>query len=597
MRKLEIKISKGQMLCDIMDSIKSNTIIEKTLCGIGATTLELKSERNSIIVEPNIPVITGKMQYYPTICGVYDGVTTKDITEYIKNQSGFKKIMTTPEGFIKIKSACRRLKINMWKEYFLLFDECEKLVQDIDYRKNISLPLKDFFKFDSKAIVSATPIIPSDPRFKEQDFIHIKVQPNYNYRSKLLLYQTNSPILLACFAIQQVLKKQKTVCVFFNTVKGISNIIEKLNIMGQSNIYCGKESAAELSKEGLTNVFSEIITDKNGFAQLNKCNFFTSRFYSAVDINLQYMPVVIIVSDAYSYPFTMVDPKTESIQIFGRFRNGVAKRVHITNYNYKLQIKTQSQLKAYLEGQHEIYSELYEKRCATIKAGEVDILDQALMSVDYARYVDENCSINHFMYDNAYADELTKGLYKNKAGIKKGYEDTLAYDVKYKYIPLSISNLERISLENKRLGKTDLNKLIFKLLKRLCRKDNQYKEFLLADLKKNFPLMCEAYKVLGEHELAQTDFSPKRISAALAKKKGLLKEMQKGIVSAIHNHFNEDAWYPTTEINTFIKTTYESFNITVDGRGCSNKIKLYYMAVEEHHRDKRGWKLGKKIVT
>src|SRR5690606_41813486 len=57
-----IDIAKGETLEDILkDGIPTNTIFHKTLCGIGATFLELyRSKRNSIIVEPNLPVIHGK---------------------------------------------------------------------------------------------------------------------------------------------------------------------------------------------------------------------------------------------------------------------------------------------------------------------------------------------------------------------------------------------------------------------------------------------------------------------------------------------------------------------------------------------------------
>ena len=82
----EITIDKGQRLSDIMDEIQPNTILHKTVCGIGATTLELETERNSIIIEPNVPVIKGKEQKHPSMLGVYEGVSTKDIAEYIKGE-------------------------------------------------------------------------------------------------------------------------------------------------------------------------------------------------------------------------------------------------------------------------------------------------------------------------------------------------------------------------------------------------------------------------------------------------------------------------------------------------------------------------------
>ena len=38
-------------------------------------------------------------------------------------------------------------------------------------------------------------------------------------------------------------------------------------------------------------------------------------------------------------------------------------------------------------------------------------------------------------------------------------------------------------------------------------------------------------------------------------------------------------------------------NKDLDGRGCTSKIKLYFEAEQENRRDKRGWKLGSRIVT
>ena len=43
MTEKEIKLNKGQRLSDIMDEIQPNTILYKTVCGIGATTLELET--------------------------------------------------------------------------------------------------------------------------------------------------------------------------------------------------------------------------------------------------------------------------------------------------------------------------------------------------------------------------------------------------------------------------------------------------------------------------------------------------------------------------------------------------------------------------
>jgi len=64
----------------------------------------------------------------------------------------------------------------MLENYFLLFDECERIVTDISYRGKIAAPLETFFRFKNKAVVSVTTLEFSDERFK--NFDHYIIQPD-----------------------------------------------------------------------------------------------------------------------------------------------------------------------------------------------------------------------------------------------------------------------------------------------------------------------------------------------------------------------------------------------------------------------------------
>ena len=68
MKNKEITASKKangkiQYLTEILPEIPTNTILYKKLTGLGATYGELKANRNSIIIEPNKPVISGKERH------------------------------------------------------------------------------------------------------------------------------------------------------------------------------------------------------------------------------------------------------------------------------------------------------------------------------------------------------------------------------------------------------------------------------------------------------------------------------------------------------------------------------------------------------
>ena len=64
---------------------------------------------------------------------------------------------------------------------------------------------------------------------------------------------------------------------------------------------------------------------------MKRYNFFTSRFFNAVDMELEEQPHVIMLTDVYFAEHTMIDPYTDAIQIVGRFRNGVSSITYISN--------------------------------------------------------------------------------------------------------------------------------------------------------------------------------------------------------------------------------------------------------------------------
>ena len=91
-------------------------------------------------------------------------------------------------------------------------DECHQLIKDVDYRTDIVLPMNDFFHFKGKALVSATPIGFSDPRFKE--FETVEVSADYDYRQEITVthtYNINK-------AISEYLEKHKEGTVCFSSI-------------------------------------------------------------------------------------------------------------------------------------------------------------------------------------------------------------------------------------------------------------------------------------------------------------------------------------------------------------------------------------------
>ena len=89
-KKIRITQTNGkvQRLSDIYPIIETNTILNKTITGIGATYSEIKAPRHSIIIEPTKPVIYGKINdpkhKDDNLKGVFQGVYQDEIEDYIE---------------------------------------------------------------------------------------------------------------------------------------------------------------------------------------------------------------------------------------------------------------------------------------------------------------------------------------------------------------------------------------------------------------------------------------------------------------------------------------------------------------------------------
>ena len=588
----EITIDKGQRLSDIMAEIESHTILHKTVCGIGATTLELNCPRHSIIIEPNVPVIKGKELKHPYMFGVYEGVTVKMIEKYLyDNEDGYKKIMTTPESFGKVKSAMRKTGTDMYGNFFLLYDECERLIKDVNYRRSITLPTTDFFRFERKAMVSATPIVPSDPRFEEQGFVMNRIVPTYDYTQDIEIIQTNNAMTM----FRSVLKDMdESICIFFSSTDGIESIVERTGIKGNTSIFCSTESMDKLKSHGFTDVYDSIMVE-NGYAQLNRYNFFTSRFYSAVDIELEYKPVVIMLTELHSAPHTMIDPATDAIQIAGRLRNGVKRLLHITNADKKIEYMSREELEKYLDSSHAAYTNVKGMFIKAEEKGETDQYRQAYKAMDYSRFILPNGQTDYFMRDNAFHDELVKAYYKKISDIRKAYRDTKAFNVSYRYQRIALSDKESRKLRTP-ISREEANRIMFKLIHGTAKsKGKKYNRLLLDELKSGCELMTEAYRVLGAKRIKEIGFSDAALRQAISEKQTSDKERGYGLITAVYNEFSENTWYSNQQINGKLKQVFDTFGIRYDGRGIAKKICNYFDAHKRAKKGVKGYQLGAKI--
>lgn len=572
MKHTSIKINKKQFLTDVLPKkqIRTNTILKKTLTGLGATYSEIYAKRDSIIIEPNVPVIKGKCIKHKAddIFGVYEGVYADDVVKYLeKKTTKYKKILTTPESFRKIKSACNELGINIYQRFFLLFDECEKIVQDVAYRENIILPMDDFFQFKQKAFVSATPIVPRDPRFKKEKFEIVEIQPSFDYKKEIHLLTTNN--------VLEVLKRilphleeynkaqgtEKNICIFLNSTDTIEAIIKQLGLASKASVFCSDKSVAKLRERNQVKYTYEDWNIKH----LRKYNFFTSRFYSALDIELDDTIDLIMISDIFYAEHSMIDPNTEAIQIIGRFRNGVSSITHISNLNKDLTVRSEDELKLYIKCNKDIYDKIENLYETTPNFTYKQAYREALNVIPYNRFLHKDGEPNYFVIDNFIDEELVKSYYQHEDRLLQAYERSKRFIVKQQNILFPLGDFERLrrvrdtkSLKEKHMETLRQLELLNTHI------DYQESELLsrFRDELYNYnPFIVEAYELLGAEIIRELNYSRPKI-----KEKMILKKWEDGISKLgfqemIDNSFQAGKVYSKKFIKEELQRIFKMFGI------------------------------------
>ena len=570
---------KIQYLTEVLPMIPTNTILYKTLTGLGATYGELKADRNSIIIEPNVPVIVGKCNdpkhKEDNLFGVYEGVYTEDVIKYLEKSADKRtKILTTPESFQKVKDAFELMDMDIYGTCFLLFDECHKIVKDADYRSDITLPFDDFFLFNEKALVSATPISFSDPRFEMQKFQIIRIEPAFEYKLPVSLIHTNNVLE----QLKRTLDKLDAtdICLFVNSTDMIYSFIKQLDIENESTVFCAKKSVEKLKNKKFKHAFEQWSKSK-----MKKYNFFTSRFYNALDIELKIKPTVIMISDVYFSEYSMIDPHTDAIQAIGRFRNGVNRVCHIFNTNPNLPVRTEEEIGIYLQVSKEVYDKIktfYD--CATSEEAR-KAYREALKVLPFNQMLNKDGKENFFAIDNYVDEALLKSSYNAQEKLIASYRSNRLFDLDVESAYFPFGDFERLKKESKYASLKDKRKEVVRQLELLKGDDEtemirNYKE----DLRKADSFIYEAYEEIGKEMIESLDYSVKRIKEAMILKQYREKTEGTEFIQLIKNSFKVGQKYTKKYIKEELTRIYALTGVTPQKTITGQSIKEFFYVKE-----------------
>ncbi len=602
MKLVKAILHKGEWLLDALKRvgykmIPTNTILDKTLTGLGATHSEIHSKRNSIIIEPNVPVILGKLNDNDNLEAVYEKCTPYSIKQYLKMDIPYKKIITTPESFHKIRKAAMELNINIYKDYFCLFDECEKLTQDIEYRRKISQPIYDFFKFEQKAFVSATPLKMSHPEFERQGFQQIQIVPDYDYKKDLELVVTNSYYKRLRIVLDN-LKDSKHICIFFNVTDGIADLIDNLGATDYK-VFCSQQSVNKLKKRGIVNAYSQIDYP------LAKYNFFTCRFYSALDIRIgRYKPDILMLTDLRTAQWTMIDPFTEAIQIQGRFRRKGNDDVtynsltHVTTINPNIHVRSDEEIRNRIEQFITNYNLLKEQQ-ETDEFKQEAILED-MGKLKYQDLIDERGEINPFSIDNLYNEERVRAYYQSADRLYQAYLATGFFNITYNNVIECVGDDDIEKLNNTRVT-TEQRKQLLCLIVRLeewlknGKITFEEKEQLL-NLFRQQPecdYILTAYNKIGKDAIVSAEYKKPLIDRKIKeydKAQAQQLRFSPKILDEIKAEFQLGIYLPKEEIKQKLEIIYQESGIIFKVE--QKTIEDYYDCTPSHSKEKASFKLN-----
>ncbi|MBS5409512.1 MAG: hypothetical protein KHY35_02160 [Bacteroides thetaiotaomicron] len=558
-----VEIREQEYMSDLYpNGLPNNAIIDKTLTAKGATTSELEAKRNSIIIEPNVPVINGKQAKYPKALGVREGITDANVKAYLQDKSiRYKKIIVTPESYSKVVRAAGYADINLFKDFFLLIDECEKTIQDADFRPDIILPFFDFFSFENKALISATPLFPNLKGFTNHSFSHIKIIPQYDYKKNLNLVGTNN---VQQEFLNQISQSGNKKAIFLNSIDYAKALIEKANIRNCSKIYCSNQNdtISKLNEEGY-NASDNFMSGE----VLEEYNFFTSRFYSAVDLETPDKPDIIMITDCLSRAQTMIDPFTHAVQIVGRFRKGIVNITHITNWNSDLKPQSRESIIEDMKAEEAVYIKIVALK-ETLTGKQRELLKEIEERTPVYRFLFEDGSykgkINPFLLECYIQKFKIASFYQHLQSLENAYCATGHFNVAYHY--------EHYDEKPQTVkGKTLSRKRKLEILERLqvlepkglvlvFFTDEQQEE--LASLKHEAPELCKYYEKFGVDRIVEIDYN------LTTMKRQLKAEHKKEIyfipIDEIHNSFEIGKPYSESEIIMTLQMIYDKYKLIDD---------------------------------
>lgn len=320
-------------MSEVLEDLPKNTFIDKQVCGVGGTTLAIKSKSNYVIAVHRKILVENKYAQHPNILiEVLGGVSVKDITTQVL--SGKNKIITTYDSLQKVATALSEL--DLLDKYHLLVDETQNVIREGgDFKDEVCNYLLDnSCRFASVSYLTATSTerkyLPE--QIKDIPYLKIEWEDSVNIKVNQKHIKGDLTQAITSIALDHLDNKDKgEAYFFFNSVRGVLPVIKnlvKLRTVSEKDvkvICADTEDNQKLLKTlgGSWIPEKPLDRDSDGNIVINNktITFITKTCFEGVDYYSE-NPVTYIVSDARNQKkhFVKTDIAIDIRQIAGRFR-------------------------------------------------------------------------------------------------------------------------------------------------------------------------------------------------------------------------------------------------------------------------------------
>lgn len=539
---------------DFFDSLPYG-IISKGACGCGATSFALENNEPTILCVPTVEMVRNKVNQYPNerrnlpLLGVYKDTTKEMIDQYINQYGNQSKILVTYDSLPRLS--------NHLDSFRIIIDEFSELLDAYSYRNkainNLFNIIKNFI--NEVTFISATPI-PKEylpDLLREVQYTEIKWPEKELVKVEVKSHFTSKPINAIVNIINRYKNNQiiidgvrsEQAFFFVNSVKTIKDIVEKSELLfSEVHIICSN-TIANQNKLDIYDISTTSDLNNNP----RKFNFITSTAFKGCDFYSETGISYIVSTDRALTTLLTID--TDIYQIAGRIRTPSNP---FRNFVYHI----------YQSNPLLINEEQKEKLIEEKILNSNSVLDLYTKADERQRNIMHKEFSGNFSYylkkinNSLIFDELMllleRRIYET---VIKVYQDGLSLLKAYEDNNFYISELPELAdITYKNFSHT--------LKEYLVSPD----KFDIDTLNKNYPLILEATKYLGNKKIKALGYD----SSKLRKEIDFIKS-QEAIHRLVNDTFSFDQKYSNEEVKALMQDIY--IKLKLDKKAKAKDIETY----------------------